>query len=248
LLLTLSFVGAKIAGAKEFSQSEVSNNKVRVLEVHKEIKDLDALTQRAKKGISDDKTIMKYLPKTAKLVGEKKSKNINVLNTVQLLKKEKESDGTIVESYSATQIVPVTTTNFVSVGLDSGDQGRSKADSTLSVRAYSRVYFNIVYHGGAKHYDLTKVTGGWDILDWKVAITNQHVIVGQRGLNRYGKSTGSQSFDKYTKGETFSYTVPSSWVPVVINQYAQICVNTWATLVGYADKWSLYLQNHILGE
>ncbi len=120
-------------------------------------------------------------------------------------------------------------------------------DSTYSVRAYSTIYWNEYEDQDEILYgNLEKVIGGWQILDSRVYLSNRHVINGQYGwtmTNRYKQ----YSQNKYPSSNTYSYTTPSSWLPVKFNPSAppmELGSTSNVTITFGSNSWSFQFTNN----
>lgn len=213
LILLMNITSVAFASATEEINA---NEEYIVAEEFEEITDLDVLYQRAKNGVNEDMSVNIDLKLNAVNVSPLgPGLETEDYTTSQLLKVETNDDGEVMETYATTTFTDVYDTSNVSINpYGSGSSYQDQLDPTLGLRAYSTVYYNTLTKSGVSHRDLTKVSGGWSILDSKYAITNQKVTYGAKGWSRYEGGTNGQSATKYPNGRTFSYTVPSSWNPV----------------------------------
>ncbi|MBB2479714.1 hypothetical protein H5P36_05885 [Bacillus sp. APMAM] len=216
----------------------------------KEITDLDTLYEKALNGITDNKEIDEQLKSTAILSGDNGTFSTNdVLITTQELISEQTDKG-LKESY--------VTTTFASVNLDElrkesniqpfADRGKEDYDPTGSVKAYSRIYYDITTKDGQTHYAITKVTRGWTSYDAFISFKNTKVKISQTGATKYsGCNAGfcdDQIETKTVSGSTFSYTSPmTSWKPVVNTTYTMIGVKQTATLYDNSSSWNFTFDN-----
>ncbi|WP_174616259.1 hypothetical protein [Virgibacillus ihumii] len=95
----------------------------------------------------------------------------------------------------------------------------SSLDDTLGITAYSTVYYNHVSDSrGSQHEDIVSVSGGWNISDNRVSLSDMSVTIGQNGWSSFsGGTISGQKVNHYPNGLTWSYNAPSSWDPVVVN-------------------------------
>jgi hypothetical protein len=225
------------------------------LKKEKEIKDLDILYEKARNGITDNKEIEAQLSSEVILSGNKGTFSTNdVLSTTQKLTSELTGEG-LEESY--------VTTTFVDVNLDElrkesiiqpfADKGGEGYDpKTISVKAYSRIYYDTSNKDGLTHYAITKVTGGWQSYDAYVSFKNTQVQINQRGHSSYsGCSQGycnDQTVTKPVSGSTFSYTSPmTSWNPIAkTDNFTLLGTKQTATLYDQSSSWSFSFENFIL--
>lgn len=147
----------------------------------------------------------------------------DVSDTTQLLSVQESKKGnTRVESYATTVFVDVydKTSKGTAPKVDpKGSLSEDSWDSSIGVNAYSTINWKIVYDSrGAKHYDLQSVSGGWRIADNHLRVSGKVVRYGARGWSSFG-SANSQNRTYYLPDSkmTFSYTVPSAWIPVAHN-------------------------------
>lgn len=111
----------------------------------------------------------------------------------------------------------LTTVSAIAPARAGGSTYKYDYDSTVSVKAYSTIYYSTKVSGGLTYYCLTSASGGYTILDSSVAVTSQSVHCVETGLN-----TSSFTIDKH------SYANPSS--------------NSWSTSTGFSDY--IYLTDY----
>lgn len=221
-----------------------------------EITDLDILYEKAQNGISDNKEMDAQLQQnsTAILSGDKGTFSTNdVLSTTQKLTSEQTGEG-LEESYVTTTFANV---NFDELSKDSiiqpfaiGDQGDDEYDTTVSVKAYSRIYYSTSTKNNVTHYAITKVTGGWISYDAYVSFKNAKVSITQQGTTNYSGCTNGyckdQTVTNTVSGSTFTYTDPmTSWKPVTKNDYTLIAVKQTATLYDSSSSWGFTFDNNL---
>lgn len=133
----------------------------------------------------------------------------------------------ILEKSDTDQLIAVTTFNdaYVSAAdstiqaastLSDGDKGVSKSDSTLGVKASSRIYYHSKVTSGINYVTIYKVTGGWTISDSTIKLSNRKVVFGQSGYPAVSKS-----MTKYPTTNSFYYSV-SGWPYVNMNAGHQV--------------------------
>lgn len=122
-----------------------------------------------------------------------------------------------------------------------GDKGDSKWDDSSGVQAYSRVYYKTKTEGNRPYGKLTKATGGWNVADPSISLTNRIVRYGTIGW----PAGDSQSVTKYPSNNSFNYNAPSNWQYVNMNAMYQIGVNSTVTLKKGSSSWTLYLDNYL---
>jgi len=196
----------------------------RVVEKNKEITDLNILFENAKKRKSDlnEEQLEKLASKAELKANSKKSNSpdpkMETFETAQLLEVREYESGIVEEDYAVTTFVIVDepTTTVSAASSEGGSQYRYKWDSTLGVKAYSTVYYRIVSDPrGSRHWDITSVSGGWQVEESTYILSGMKVVVGQNGWSYWGGTVSGQTITKYPSSRTYSYTVPDSWVPVV---------------------------------
>lgn len=218
---------------------------------YEEITDLNELYVRALNGISD---LPEQKGQTFNSI-ESQELNSNfetqIHSTSQLLE-VKEIDGELVETYTTTtfQVSQDATDRIVQQEQDNmiipfASKIDDAWDKTVGVKAYSTITWNNVYDSSqVKHFDLTKVTGGWSYDgSGNYILSNRSAIVGQVGPGSFG-STAGQSKQVATSSNTYSYTVPSAWNPVVATKYTSCGVSTNLKITRGSSSWTLPFINH----
>lgn len=270
-MLAVPALGAAILFSGTHTNVFAANNdnqKAKTIESHQEITDLNKLYERAQKGISDLSFSSEKSLSTKSSLSLKEKSNNNELNfhkyqTAQLLTVKQEADGTKIKTYAVTtmEVAPTQTVktntiapknNLIRMSVDAS-KSDSKWDSTIGVKAYSTVYYdNKTDPRGSKHWDMSKVKGGWKVTDNRYSLSGMKVTYGQNGWSYWkgGVVTGQVS-TKYPKGTTFSYTVPSSWKPVVANGSFSVegsavgCTSYVKIKKSGSKSWSLSFTNNL---
>lgn len=89
--------------------------------------------------------------------------------------------------------------------------------------------------------NLTRVTGGWTILDSTVSLSSRMV--------RYGSSgwpNGAQTDTKYPTDNFYDYTTPATWAAISLTGSYTFGTNSTVTLKrGTSSTWTLYLLNNL---
>ncbi|MUV37815.1 hypothetical protein JNUCC1_01621 [Lentibacillus sp. JNUCC-1] len=117
-----------------------------------------------------------------------------------------------------------------------GDKGENEWDKSSSVQAYTRIYFLRKTMDNIPYAKLTKVTGGWNIVDNRVYISNRKVSYGTIGF----PAGSNQIRDRYPTGNSYTYYAPSSWDYVNTNALYQLGMasNVTVKLVGNpSNSW-----------
>jgi hypothetical protein len=164
------------------------------------------------------------------LVKEEKNSSVKMYETTQKLKRVKKRDGTIHESMATTVFVDIPKEAIneedhdeskllgfikpISQLVDdifgatkvqaAGSQTNSKTNASYTVRSYSTIYWERKTSGGLNYIRLTRVSGGWTLLDSNFTLSNRKVVYGQTPLTKVDDT-------KYPTGNTFNYYTPSTW-------------------------------------
>ncbi|MDE8563289.1 hypothetical protein PNH38_05235 [Anoxybacillus rupiensis] len=267
LVSTILSVGLAVSGLlatdTHAATEQFKEKKYRVVEKNKEVTDLNILFENAKRGKSDlnEKQLQKLASKAELKADDKEpnSLNLNVetFETSQLLETREYEDGSVEKDYAITTfaIANEPTNTLSTVSDEGGSQNRYKWDSTLGVKAYSTVYYSIVSDPrGSKHWDITSVSGGWQIEDNTYILSGMKVVIGQNGWSYWGGIVTAQSVTKYPSSRTYSYTAPSSWVPVVASGSftptgSGVGMNSTVTIkrdsAHNTSSWTLSLTNNL---
>lgn len=153
-----------------------------------------------------------------------------------------------VEKGSIEQEIAVTVFNDVALKQQSNksiistldDKGRSDWDSTLGVRAHSRIYYTISKKDNVRYAKLNKITGGWKIDDSSIKLSKRTV--------RYGSSgwpSGTQKATKNPSGNSYTYNTPSSWKKTAIEGGRAVGSTSVVTLKRGKSTWTLTLVNNL---
>lgn len=242
------------------SINTTANNKSsddEVLFEKEEITDLEELRELAKNGISDLEEEKEFIGKlkmvdnvtNEELAVETQDLDVDVeteeldLETYQTTQKLKTIETTEGEeiNYFATTVFNDIPTELLENENEEDMQfsaAASKSEETkgasLSVRSYSTIYWDTKTSGYSTTYKLTKITGGWEILDNQVSITSKRVEYGQT------YPLDDENETKYPTGSTFSYTTPSSWA---YRSNGYFGGTTYATLKRGTSTWVQDLVN-----
>lgn len=95
-----------------------------------------------------------------------------VLQDAELL----DSDGTGTGIYALT-------TGVVLRASTGGNRYDEAYDTTVSIKGYSTIYYNKTTSAGITYYCLTKVSGGYTVVDSSAQVSSQSVVYGMSGLN-----------------------------------------------------------------
>ncbi|WP_191567440.1 hypothetical protein [Metabacillus idriensis] len=221
---------------------------------YKQVTDLNELYERALNGISDlpeqeEKTFDSF---TSTDLSEINSDFETQTNSTSQLLKVKNVNGKLVETYATTvfQVSQDATDRIEQEKQDNmirpfASKSDDKWDSTYGVKAYATITWNNVYDSNqVKHFDLTRVTGGWSYDGaGGYVLSNRSAIVGQVGPGSFG-STSGQSKQVATSSNTYSYTVPASWKPVASTKYTSCGVSTNIKISRGSSSWTLPFTNH----
>lgn len=168
------------------------------------------------------------------------SSNVKQYSTTQILSETVKKD-------SVEQKIAVTVFNNVSLKQQSNesistmdDKGRSEWDSSLGVRAHSRIYYTISKKDNVRYAKLNKITGGWKIDDSSIKLSKRTV--------RYGSSgwpSGTQKATKNPSGNSYSYNAPSSWGKTAIEGGRAVGSTSVVTLKRGGSTWTLTLVNNL---
>lgn len=236
--MLIIFSSVNLIFAKE-NQSP-GTEKSKIIYEKSEIKDINKLLERAKNNVSDLNEDQNILQFEASLEENSKSnkEKIELKATSQLLKQTKKSDGTTISTYTTTIFTQDVSKN---IGVLSQGSNRDLWDGSLSVRAYSTYTFDRYEANGYVYHDILSCSGGWQRSDSTVGMSNRIVTYGASGPRYSNDAFVQQSNTAYPSGNTFSYTAPSSWVPVKTS--FSVGVSTWVTLSKGGSVWTLKLIN-----
>ncbi|MDY7044866.1 hypothetical protein RVS70_11695 [Virgibacillus sp. M23] len=144
------------------------------------------------------------------------------------------------------QLIAVTVFNDIGVEDESGeseigifgDKGNSTGD--LFARAYSRIYYISSSSRGVSYAKLTRVTGGWEVMNPLTTLGNKTV--------RYGSSgwpNGTQAGTKYPSLNSYSYTMPSSWGKTALTGSYAIGTTSTVTVYRSGASYTIKLNNNL---
>lgn len=127
-----------------------------------------------------------------------------------------------------------------------GSQSGTSWDSSGGVEAYATIYWNKYTANGILETKLTKVTGGWHVYDGTEYVRNERVNYGASGWTMQGGYVQQASDGNNPEPSlTFSYTPPSSWVPISMKSTTLPRVfgtYTTATVVQGSSSWGMSLK------
>lgn len=221
-----------------------------------EIKDIDILYSMAKNNISDiSASNMLNNDMIAAIYDDEGNRaNLKSYRTAQILKQQIEKDGSITTEVAETSIIDLNdpvNQNAVTWTPGSGNKTNEDWDTSLSVKAYSTIYYKYVTpsSGGKIGVLLTSATGGWTISDASVSISNRSVTLGcNGGVSAYsgGGTVANQTLQYYPSGNTFSYSTNFTKY-VETDAFSTVGCNTQCTLKrGTSSTWTLSSQNRII--
>lgn len=103
---------------------------------------------------------------------------------------------------NAATIHALTTVSAIVPLAEGGSAEKYTYDSTVSIKGYTTIYYNTKVTNNITYYLLTKVTGGYTVLDSSVQIVSQNVHYGEAGV-----TPADGNYQKY-----YDYTPTySSW-------------------------------------
>lgn len=122
--------------------------------------------------------------------------------------------------------------------LGTGSFEDDATDSTISVRAYSTIYFETKKTNGVDYMRLTRTKGGWTILDNQVSLSNKTVTYGTNGMN-----VATQTRTSNISGKTYDITVDPAFKYVITATDHKVGATTSAKLTRGSKSWTLRLDN-----
>ncbi|MDI3529159.1 MAG: hypothetical protein PWQ23_978 [Thermoanaerobacter sp.] len=233
-----------------FGSTLLDKDNIKIIEKHKEISDLNLLTKRAKEGVTDLK-LKQPAVWVFKNLQTNEEKYVQSLDTTQLLSVYEISSG-IVREYKTTFILDVNNDNLkpdASINpsaVGSGSNYKSAWDPSLSVKAYSTIYWETYDINGYEHITLTAVSGGWIVEDPTVWLSSREVYVSQNGrYEGYPKQLVSYTKYFYPTSNYYYYNLSSyGWLPVRTDISHGYGSTSWVTLHrGTSSEWVLMLNN-----
>lgn len=230
--ILITFIIAILISAQTVSANTENSSKDEVVYFQsEEIKDIELLRDRAKKGITD-LVVKKNKSVLIKENKKDKSKNIeipiNEYQTTQKLKVVKDSNDDIITSYVTTVFVDITeeaiaeeeekentlnlgfltpvfkflSESFGPIKAYAGSKSDETSGSSYSVRSYSTIYWQERGSGVSREFRLTSANGGWTRLDSAVSMSNRTVRLGQ---------SNAVTPDYKPTSNTYNYNAPTSW-------------------------------------
>lgn len=138
----------------------------------------------------------------------------------------------------------LTTASAVMPRASSGNKSENTTDSTVSVKAYSTIYYNKKVSNNITFYCLTKVTGKYEILDSSIQVKSQNVKYAMTG-----HSETSYLVDKHGEFNPSG----SSWSKSTgFTEYCDLSTygvfgSTYTLKIGRAsgNQWTFSLQNRL---
>jgi hypothetical protein len=239
------------------SQTEKNNGKSKIILENKEIKDLNVLFQRAKKGITDAPsiTVQKGTIKNSKTGIDVPTESFS---TTQLLSDNGETKTYCQTSFLVAKDLPnedinnninstdlidsktsaVSTIQALSSG---GGYYQFDDDASYGVKAYCTSYYsNGTTTGGYPTISFTSSTGGWTVSDSTIKLSARVVTLGEAGTNSYNQMVSHYS-DRYPTTNTFSY--PVGYEALKSDLAGSIGTKTSVTLTRGSSIWSLNLND-----
>ncbi len=133
-----------------------------------------------------------------------------------------------------------------------GNSYLEAVDSSAGVRGYITIYYDTKTTGLLNPgILLTKVSGGWTILDGSIVLSNRKVSYVCNGTsavteNRY---VTNQLATKYPNAMTFSYNTGfAEYLDDVVEDNKKVAGNCETTLKrGTSSTWTLFIDNRIRG-
>lgn len=120
-------------------------------------------------------------------------------------------------------------------------------DESYSVAAYSTLYVNIPEIGGVDFWDIERVSGGWNVSDSQVALSNRTILYAQGGEGPNGLPVQGTR-EVTTSSNAFSYA-ENSFQPVIADDGGLVgsilSVRTSVDIrdLTNGDTWDLVLEN-----
>lgn len=125
----------------------------------------------------------------------------------------------------------------------SGQWSDDKLDSSISVKAYTTIYVEAKDVNGTEHLRLTRTTGGWNILDSSVTLSDRHVTYGTSGASL----SQDQSITRAILANTFDIKPPKPFKFVNSELQYVIGSTSTATLTRGKTTWKLELVLKLIG-
>jgi hypothetical protein len=162
---------------------------------------------------------------------------ITEYKTAQVLQESEDEQSIVVTVFNDVEISDEGQLAIASITPLSGDKGGNKTDDSASVRSHSRIYFKTKIENNITYATLTKVTGGWTILDSSVSLSNRKVVNGITGWPGVAKSSTLNP-------STNTYNSSFSWPYVATSTTYHLGTNATVTLKRGSSTWTLYHQNN----
>ena len=140
---------------------------------------------------------------------------------------EKEVDY-IVDTYRKTDVVSVNsgarqieteycTTEYEVWRLSyNGSTENNGTDSTISVRFTTKIYYTDTFVGNVTYRQMTRIEGGYSIIDQQMSVTDQSLLVGQFGPSQGGGDSANNTKYYYPTSASWSYTIPAVLFPGIM--------------------------------
>lgn len=237
------------------------NGNFKVIEKHKEIKDIDKLLERAKNGVSDldlDKKGLKKGILKNKQTGEKTE--IPVHTTSQLLETRKYENGKTVKRYAINKISILDNkhfnnksnkpsvaknknimlaSNFFSPELllaYNDTKGSKSFDDTSTASCETTIY---VWVEDEIKWDMEKVEGEWTVYRSGATVNDKSYRYCQTGsTGAHSVTQESPYYDVSDSELSFTDYVSTEWEPIIVEgAWHVIGCNTWATIHYDGDQW-----------
>lgn len=188
-----------------------------------------------------------------KNIKTKQKKELKTYQTTQLLDIVEHIDGSVVKNYATTTFAIISsgdvpedqvTSNSFRI-MSSSPNSDDKWDPTYGVRAYSTIYWDDwTDPRGMDYYDLKKVSGGWDIQDSQISLTDREVTVGANGWVWNEFPPYQQQYEEFSPTPfTYNYSsAAGNWnfFPVSASEQYAVGSSSVAT-VHYKQSSNTYL-------
>lgn len=126
-----------------------------------------------------------------------------------------------------------------------GNKTETGRDSAIAVEGYVTIYYDRITLDGVPYAKLTRIEGGYTILDRQVRVNHQAVESGCSGVALGGGVTQTKDYDPTTN--SWGYNMPSDWVPVTISGITWAFIGATCTYtlqrVGSDYLWNFSVQN-----
>lgn len=127
------------------------------------------------------------------------------------------------------------------LSLPSGDI----SDSTYSVKAYNTIYWQKTQGTKGTAYKLTKVTGGWRIVDNTVSVSNCMLRYGCTG---FGTNDPTTTQRKEIASVSNNFSRSTGFTEYIYQEGGVMGANMTLTLErGSSSVWTLYAENNLFG-